>query len=228
MFGSQPPPPPAPPPSTPPPPFKHRDRAGDLNTRHRSPPPLSPAVCETSHSVDLVLHQVNAYLEEQKAEGTQAEEFVRAMGAIPRLQDRLWCWTFTIQFAADMDKLTSKVCLRGGRGGGQGLALRGAGAIGAIPERLQSGRRACESGQRGRLLAVGNAVRAGVGEWECFWGRVRAGVLRGSPPPPPLPQAIPFVLLPRAVVVVCGGVVCARCPRSGAWVPYHKAAGAGL
>ena len=31
----------------------------------------------------------------------------------------------------------------------------------------------------GRLLAVGNAVGAGVEVWECLWGRVRAGVLGG-------------------------------------------------
>ena len=39
----------------------------------------------------------------------------------------------------------------------------------------------------GRLLAVGDAVGAGVGVCECLWGRVRAGALggRGLPPPPP-------------------------------------------
>ena len=31
----------------------------------------------------------------------------------------------------------------------------------------------------GRLLAVENAVGAGIGEWECLWGTVRAGVLGG-------------------------------------------------
>ena len=63
--------------------------------------------------------------------------------------------------------------------------MKGRGAIGEIPERLQSGHRGCEA-VGGRLLAVGNAVGAGVGVWECLWGRVRAGVLggRGSPPPP--------------------------------------------
>ena len=63
--------------------------------------------------------------------------------------------------------------------------LEGEGAIGEIPERLQSGHRGCEA-VGGRLLAVGTAVGAGVGVWECLWGRVRAGVLggRGSPPPP--------------------------------------------
>ena len=55
----------------------------------------------------------------------------------------------------------------------------------------------CESGW-GRLVAVGNAVGAGVGVWECLWGRVRAGVLGGRrvaplpssdslPPAPPPP-----------------------------------------
>ena len=39
----------------------------------------------------------------------------------------------------------------------------------------------------GRLLAVGNAVGAGVGVWECLWGRVRAVGGEGAPPPrPPL------------------------------------------
>ena len=37
-----------------------------------------------------------------------------------------------------------------------------------------------------RLLAVGNAVGAGVGVWECLWGRVRARVLGGRGVPPPL------------------------------------------
>ena len=36
----------------------------------------------------------------------------------------------------------------------------------------------------GRLLAVGNAVAAGVGVWECLWATVRAGVLGWTPPPP--------------------------------------------
>ena len=58
-----------------------------------------------------------------------------------------------------------------------------------IPERWQSGHRGCEA-VGGRLLAVGNAVGAGVGVWECLWGRVRAGVLGGRGVPPPL-QAIP-------------------------------------
>ena len=66
-----------------------------------------------------------------------------------------------------------------------GLCLKGRGAIGEIPERLQSGRRGCEA-VGGRLLAVANAVGAGVGVWECLWGRVRAGVLGGRGTPPPL------------------------------------------
>ena len=52
------------------------------------------------------------------------------------------------------------------------LCLDRRGAIGEIPERLQSGGGGCEAGG-GRLLAVGNAVGAGVGVWECLWGRVR-------------------------------------------------------
>ena len=35
-------------------------------------------------------------------------------------------------------------------------------------------------GGGGRLLAVGNAVGAGVGVWEYVWGTVRAGVLGGG------------------------------------------------
>ena len=51
--------------------------------------------------------------------------------------------------------------------------------------KFQSGCRAVTGDVKrlgGRLLAVG----AGVGGWECLWGRVRAGVLggRGVPPPP--------------------------------------------
>ena len=62
-----------------------------------------------------------------------------------------------------------------------GLCLKGRGASGAIPGRLQSGHGGCESGcWRGRLLAVGNAIGAGVGVWECLWGRVRAGVFAGG------------------------------------------------
>ena len=68
--------------------------------------------------------------------------------------------------------------------------LEGEGAIGAVLERLQSGHRGCESGWGGRLLAVGNAVGAGVGVWECLWGRVSA-VGRGEGVTPPPFQAIP-------------------------------------
>ena len=48
------------------------------------------------------------------------------------------------------------------QGGGGGLCLKGRGAIREIPERLQSGHRGCEA-VGGRVLAVGNAVGAGVG-----------------------------------------------------------------
>ena len=51
----------------------------------------------------------------------------------------------------------------------------------AATERLQGTAKAVG----GRLLAVGDAVGAGVGVWECLWGRVRARALvgRGYPPP---------------------------------------------
>ena len=58
--------------------------------------------------------------------------------------------------------------------------------MGAVPERLQSGHRGCESGWGRQFLAVG----AGVGVWECLWGRVW-GRGRGVTPP----QAIPWVCL---------------------------------
>ena len=63
-------------------------------------------------------------------------------------------------------------------------SLRGGLAEGnRIPEQLQSGHGGCEA-VGGRLLAVGNAVGAGVGVWECLWGRVRAGVSgEGGYPP---------------------------------------------
>ena len=76
-------------------------------------------------------------------------------------------------------------------GGGAGLCLKGRGAIREIPERLQSGHRGCEA-VGGRLLAVGNAVGAGVGVQGCLWGRVRAGVLGGGGGTPPPLQAIPW------------------------------------
>ena len=79
---------------------------------------------------------------------------------------------------------------RGGQvgGGGPGLCLKGRGCDWG---KFQSGCGAVTGDVKrlgGRLLAVGNAVGAGVGVWECLWGRVRAGVLggRGVPPPPPL------------------------------------------
>ena len=82
-------------------------------------------------------------------------------------------------------------CLQGtpqqswGGGGGAGLCLKGRGAIREIPDRLQSGHRGCEA-VGGRLLAVGNAVGAGVGYRDAFgvesvpecWGGGR-----GDPPP---------------------------------------------
>ena len=91
---------------------------------------------------------------------------------------------------------TGKVCdapgeKRKGRGpeaaaGGGGLCLKGRGAIGAVPERLQSGHRGRESGWGRRFLAVGNAVGAGVGVWDCLSGRVSAvGRGEGGYPPPP-------------------------------------------
>ena len=50
-----------------------------------------------------------------------------------------------------------------------GLCLQGRGAIREIPERLQSGHRGWKA-VGGRLLAVGNAVGAGVGVWEWLLG----------------------------------------------------------
>ena len=71
-----------------------------------------------------------------------------------------------------------------------GLCLKGRGGIGAVPERLQSGHRGCESGWGGGwFLAVGDAVGAGIGVWECLSG-IESGQWRGGSPPPP-PQAIP-------------------------------------
>ena len=68
-----------------------------------------------------------------------------------------------------------------------GLCLKRRGANGAVPERLPRDATAVGGGGGGRLLVVGNAVGAGVGVWECVWGRVKAGVLGGEGvPPPPL------------------------------------------
>ena len=50
----------------------------------------------------------------------------------------------------------------------------------AATERLQ---RTVKAVGGGGLLAVGLAVGAGVGVWECLWGRVRAAVLGGRGPP---------------------------------------------
>ena len=73
---------------------------------------------------------------------------------------------------------------------GTGLCLKWRGAIGAVPERLHSGHRGCESGWGRRFLAAGDAVGAGVGVWESLWGRVSA-VGRGEGGTPPPLQAIP-------------------------------------
>ena len=70
------------------------------------------------------------------------------------------------------------------------LRLKGRGGIGAVPERLQSGHRGCESGwgvggywrlemRLGLVLGYGNAFGVGSGQWG------------GGSPPPPL-QAIPW------------------------------------
>ena len=76
---------------------------------------------------------------------------------------------------------------RGG-GGGHGMAwdlLEGEGNydgnFGAATERLQGTVKAVGV----RLMAVTNAVEAGVGMWECLWGRVRARVLGGRGYPSP-------------------------------------------
>ena len=59
----------------------------------------------------------------------------------------------------------------------------GTGAVGAVPEQLLSVCRVVKA-VGGRLLAVGGAVGASVGAWECGWGKVRAGVCFGGLPPP--------------------------------------------
>ena len=64
-----------------------------------------------------------------------------------------------------------------------GLCLKGRGAIWEVPERLQSGHRGCEA-VGGRLLAVGNAVGADVGVWECLGVESGPRCWGGGPPPP--------------------------------------------
>ena len=60
----------------------------------------------------------------------------------------------------------------------------------------------------GRLLAVGNAVGAGVGVWECLWGRVRAGVLgEGGTPPPPSSNSSPSPLTSNASPGPCSALL---------------------
>ena len=77
----------------------------------------------------------------------------------------------------------------------RGLCLKGRGGIGAVPERLQSGHRGCESGW--------GAVSGG---WTCGWGwcwgmgmpfgyRVRAV---GGGVPPPSSDSLPYPLPPPA------------------------------
>ena len=71
-----------------------------------------------------------------------------------------------------------------------GLCLKGRGAIGAVPERLQSGHGGCASGWGRRLLAVGNAAGGygnAFGVESVQWGG-------GNPP---LLQAIPCPLPPN-------------------------------
>ena len=55
------------------------------------------------------------------------------------------------------------------------------GAIGAVPKRLQSGHGGCESGWGvGGYWRLEMRLGAGVGVWDCLWGRGRAGVLGGG------------------------------------------------
>ena len=83
-----------------------------------------------------------------------------------------------------------------GGGGGAGICFEREGGFRgnstATAERLHSTVKAVWGR---RLLAVGNAVEAGAGVWECLWGRVRAGVLGGGVgESPPTPQAIPWTM----------------------------------
>ena len=74
---------------------------------------------------------------------------------------------------------------RHGGCGGRAL-LEGEGCDRGNSRAVAEGHRGCEA-VGGRLLAVANAVGAGVGVWECLWGGVRVGVLGGAGyPPPPL------------------------------------------
>ena len=73
----------------------------------------------------------------------------------------------------------------------------------AAAKRLQGTAHAVQ----GRLLAVRNAVEAGVGECGCLWGSLRAGVWGGAPPPPssdslPRPLCESNALLRATVAVV--------------------------
>ena len=72
------------------------------------------------------------------------------------------------------------------------LCLKGRAANGAVPERLRSGHRGCDSGWGGGgYWRLEMRLGAGVGVRECLWGRVKAGSVAGSAPPPPSLQAIP-------------------------------------
>ena len=108
---------------------------------------------------------------------------------------------------------TTWIIMRGPR-----LCLKGRGAIGAVPEWLQSGHRRCECGWRRRLLAVRNAVGAGVGVWECLWGRVSAVGKGGTPPPPRGPGGLPLGP-PRLLEAPC------LCPVAARHVPIPPGGG---
>jgi len=53
--------------------------------------------------------EVRDFLEETKAEGTPAQQFVRGMGTVPRLAERLACWTFANQFHAECAAVAAKM-----------------------------------------------------------------------------------------------------------------------
>ena len=64
-----------------------------------------------------------------------------------------------------------------------GPCLKGTGAIRAVAERLQSGHRGCQSGWGvGGYWRLEMRLGAGVGVWECLWGRVSAVSTRRGPP----------------------------------------------